>query len=478
MHDAGKETADRVLWVDTRNLSSDPEHAWFEMFATARDQAELKRQAGKDARGRKNAKPVLHYTLSWATSDSPTPGHMLETALSSLKALKLDGHQALMAAHGDKDHLHVHIVVNTIHPDTGLTAQLKYSKEHLSRWAEAYEREHGIHCDERIKNNEERKKHKERKLHANAALMHSEPPRSQEKLPYVPVKHRAPNRKEWFERKELADRMKRLRAEMDVGHKIVRNATWDRQRQERAALGTDMKAAIRQAKAYLSKQFKPHWRNLYSTQRRELKFLERAPLLERAVFVFVNKERLANGRKLSLRQIASLIRNPGKLLDQIEITHQRERSWLAQMQKTEARVHTGKILDDYAFKRDALVSRQTDERQEERTAQFAKSRTLTLEHAKASLRYERLPIVEAALSPRAIHRDLIDPPQVQMAEPEVFHEVKNNIGDLPPIAEAFREAADPAPPSTEPQLSRSEQIKREMAEWRKRNEGKDFGREM
>ncbi|MCK9910420.1 relaxase/mobilization nuclease domain-containing protein, partial [Microbacteriaceae bacterium K1510] len=113
---------------------------------TARDQAALKEQSGQSARGRKNTKPVLHYTLSWAIGENPSPEHMRETALSSLKALGLDQHQAVMAAHSDKEHLHVHIVVNTIHPETGLTAPLKYTKERLSRWAEAYEREYGIHC--------------------------------------------------------------------------------------------------------------------------------------------------------------------------------------------------------------------------------------------------------------------------------------------------------------------------------------------
>ncbi len=279
----------------------------------------------------------------------------------------------------------------------------------------------------------------------------------------------------WFERKELADRMKRLRAEMDVDHKIVRNVTWDRQRRERDSLDADMKAATRQAKDYLSKEFKPHWRDLYRTQKRELKFLERAPLLERAVFVFVNREHLANGRKLSLRQIASLIRNPGKLLDRIEITHQRERTWLAQIQKTKTRVHTSKILDDYAIKRDALVSRQTNERQQERAAQFAMTRTITLEHAKTSLRNERPPIEVAPSPPRTIHRAPIDPPLEPKPAPEVFRE-STEPGELPPLGDAFRKAADPAPPA--PQLSRSEQIKRDMAEWRKRNEGKDFGREI
>lgn len=66
---------------------------------------------------------------------------MRETALSCLNALGLGEHQAVMAAHSDKEHLHVHIVVNTIHPETGMTAPLKYSKEKLSRWVEAYERQ-------------------------------------------------------------------------------------------------------------------------------------------------------------------------------------------------------------------------------------------------------------------------------------------------------------------------------------------------
>jgi hypothetical protein len=76
-----------------------------------------------------------------------------------LKALGLQDHQAVLAAHHDKEHLHVHIVVNTVNPDTGITAGLKFTKLDLSKWAEAYEREFGIHCQERVKNNAERDRH-------------------------------------------------------------------------------------------------------------------------------------------------------------------------------------------------------------------------------------------------------------------------------------------------------------------------------
>ena len=44
-----------------------------------------------------------------------------------------------------------------------------------------------------------------------------------------------------------------------------------------------------------------------------------------------------------------------------------------------------------------------------------------------------------------------------------------------PCIKIFGEAARPEQPAA---LSRSEQIKRDMEEWKKRNEGRDFGREM
>ena len=39
-----------------------------------------------------------------------------------------------------------------------MTSPMKFTKLELSKWAEAYEKEHGIHCEERIKNNEERRR--------------------------------------------------------------------------------------------------------------------------------------------------------------------------------------------------------------------------------------------------------------------------------------------------------------------------------
>ncbi len=162
LHDQNAQTSKRVEWTHTVNLGGvGPDDAWRPMYETWNNRTALKIAAGVDLRGRDNKNPVFHYTLSWHPEDKPSREHMTEAALSSLKALKLEAHQALMAAHNDTEHPHVHIIVNTVHPETGRTAPLKHTRLALSRWAEEYERAHGIHCEQRIENNAKREIAKE-----------------------------------------------------------------------------------------------------------------------------------------------------------------------------------------------------------------------------------------------------------------------------------------------------------------------------
>lgn len=166
------------------------------MFATYRDQAALKAAAGIDARGRKNTHPVLHFTLAWPKGEQPSEHHMKETALPALKAIGLEEHQALITAHTDKQHAHVHLVVNTVHPTSGRTADQKFSKLAFSRWAEAYELTHGIHCKRRVENNADREAIRitrtfERAVGAGQGF-------------YVPIRDRSPARGSWLARKEHA----------------------------------------------------------------------------------------------------------------------------------------------------------------------------------------------------------------------------------------------------------------------------------
>ena len=165
LHDAPEpddrrpDTSERVGWTDTRNLPTiRAERAARLMAATAKAAPDLKRLAGGARGGRKLAKPVLHYSLSWARDETPTRQEMSRAVDGSLEALGLEGHEALIVAHDDTRHPHVHVVANRVDPETGKAAKLGNSKLRLSRWAEGYEREQGrIRCERRVKNNERRR---------------------------------------------------------------------------------------------------------------------------------------------------------------------------------------------------------------------------------------------------------------------------------------------------------------------------------
>lgn len=155
LHDKERaESAERVSWTETRNIAvNDPHIAWRIMAATAMDQDRLKAQAGVKNTGRKSNKHVLHFTLNWHPDQSPTKPEMLKAADEAIKALGAKKHQALIVAHNDEAHSHLHILVNRVSPEDG--RHLSSSKERLklSAWAQAYEERTGIYCEERIANN-------------------------------------------------------------------------------------------------------------------------------------------------------------------------------------------------------------------------------------------------------------------------------------------------------------------------------------
>ncbi len=152
-------TSERVGWADTRNLATfRPERAARLMAATAKAAPDLKRLVGGSRGGRKLAKPVLHYSLSWARDETPAKREMSRAVDGSMEALGLECHEALIVAHEDTRHPHVHVVANRVDPETGKAATLGNGKLRLSRWAEGYEREQGrIRCERRVRNNERRR---------------------------------------------------------------------------------------------------------------------------------------------------------------------------------------------------------------------------------------------------------------------------------------------------------------------------------
>ena len=160
--DTHRDTSERVEWTATRNLASDdPEMASRIMAATARQQDALKQQAGGSVAGNKSDQVVFHYSLGWHPSekDSLTKAEMLRAADESIRAIGASDHQAMIYAHNDAEHPHVHVVLNRVHPEHGKMLDLWKYQTNLSKWALGYEQERGkVLCNERVNNWREREK--------------------------------------------------------------------------------------------------------------------------------------------------------------------------------------------------------------------------------------------------------------------------------------------------------------------------------
>ena len=69
---------------------------------------------------------------------------MLETALEAVKFLKAEERQVVIVEHLDEPHPHVHITINMIHPETGMSLDLYKDEERLQQFCHAYEVRMGV----------------------------------------------------------------------------------------------------------------------------------------------------------------------------------------------------------------------------------------------------------------------------------------------------------------------------------------------
>lgn len=162
LHDKGADTDERVQWAKTYNIgTNNPEAAARVMAYTAMDAPRLKKQAGIPNTGRKSKQHVFHATLSWHADESGelTDDHQYSAAKWFLDKLGAGDRQAIIVAHNDGPHPHVHILVNRISHKDGRMLSSSLEKIKASQWAEKYERDRGkIYCDQRVINNAARKR--------------------------------------------------------------------------------------------------------------------------------------------------------------------------------------------------------------------------------------------------------------------------------------------------------------------------------
>jgi Relaxase/Mobilisation nuclease domain len=123
---------DRVDWATSRNLpTDDPELAARLMEATAHQSLRVQ-------------KPVYHVSLSFDPTDRVQRQQVEQVADRLLRALELQEHQAVLVAHRDREHTHVHIVVNRVHPDTGLAWERWQDRPRIEKELRTMERELGL----------------------------------------------------------------------------------------------------------------------------------------------------------------------------------------------------------------------------------------------------------------------------------------------------------------------------------------------
>jgi hypothetical protein len=144
-------TTGRVAWTYAINtLEDEPEAVLAEMRKTAFDQYFLKMTSGNRVDGRPTEQTVMTVALAWSPEQTPTREDMIEAGHSFLQHMKWEDLQVLFVAHNDTKHPHVHLIINRVHPETGMTMDSTWSKTRSQQWALKYERENGhVYCQAR-----------------------------------------------------------------------------------------------------------------------------------------------------------------------------------------------------------------------------------------------------------------------------------------------------------------------------------------
>ena len=122
---------DRVGWTEGRNVFADDVDGIV---------AEMREQAALSAR---TEKPVYHLKLAFDPSDEPTDAELRAAVDRTLRDVGLGDHQALVVRHVDRDHAHVHVVVNRVDPD-GRAWSTSHDRQRLRASIETQERELGV----------------------------------------------------------------------------------------------------------------------------------------------------------------------------------------------------------------------------------------------------------------------------------------------------------------------------------------------
>ena len=149
--------------------------------------------------------PIGHYVLSWQPGEQPTPAQVEEAVDLLLDEMELTGHQVFYGLHVDTDNVHLHVMVNRVHPTSRQVVQSNrgFDLEAVHRAVARIEHAQGWRREARGRY----------RIHADGALRREPDPEPQDgrphrSSPYPPV--RAGGAKS-AERAALGERQQRER---------------------------------------------------------------------------------------------------------------------------------------------------------------------------------------------------------------------------------------------------------------------------
>ena len=123
----------RVDFVRVTNLPSDE----------LRD-AVLAMMITQDMNTRSKTDKTYHMIFSFPPGEKPSREILNDIEDNLVASIGLGEHQRISAAHDDKDHYHVHIAINKVHPKTYRNVEPFYDKNALMRTCAELERKHGL----------------------------------------------------------------------------------------------------------------------------------------------------------------------------------------------------------------------------------------------------------------------------------------------------------------------------------------------
>ena len=87
---------------------------------------------------------TYHLVVSFPPGERPTPAQLLDIEEELCRAIGLHKHQRISAVHTDTAHLHMHVAINQVHPETFTCIEPWYDKRKLMAACDRLEIKHGL----------------------------------------------------------------------------------------------------------------------------------------------------------------------------------------------------------------------------------------------------------------------------------------------------------------------------------------------